>query len=1009
PRYVDALLATGQPLLAEAALRRYEANIAAHEARLAAARGGLRLTYFQWLAALAVEVHLDGFARQGARWAREIEAWRAAHAPYLSPYTADDARRLALFMATGAGKTLLAHVNLLQFLHYAPFAPDNILLVTPNPSLSRQHEAELAASGLAGLGVRIVEITKLYVDAPGAKRPRKGVSEPVSRYEGPNLLLVDEGHKGGKTAADVAGEREFRAIRDALAAGATSDRAGFTFEYSATFAQIADLSPELYDDYAKCVATDFGYARFWRGGYGKDPRVVNARDRAQADRTLAAGLFSFYQQVRLAAERPHWLREYRIAPPLMLFLGRSVTASADSDLVELLRFLNKAAGDAGFLAEQLGQLSQWSRPAQGELGGDALDFRLLAALEPAQAAEDLQRRLFGGGGGLEARVLSDAEIGLRAVGAADDAYCGLVRVGEARKLAELLRGAGLRVGEADRVTGEVFGRVEEDARIRFLVGAKKFTEGWSSWRVSALGLLNVGREAGSEIVQMFGRGVRLRGRGDSLKRSGAEAPRDLKLLETLYVFGVRADYMQTWLAMLAREGIARHFELPLAAHDPPLEKLGLMTLAPDDAPFPDTVVFDGATAPAPVLRIDGGVRASVGLDGAQTLGPAPRRFAVQPHWLPPETAYQAALRAKRANGWSTLVLAAAQVEAYLRRCAVEAPADYFADPATAGARRTQAALECLERGLAATVRAAERRFRMARLRDAPLTDDNAGLPWIEGEAGRRLAYALETELHDEVGEAIRDFLMQYVNGGVMPPETLRKIEAVLAADGTLADVGAQVDALLKDWNPVADVDCGDAPLPRLHFDRHLYRPLLVAQPWEAAGGQLAFALDGEARLGVRAAPPPLNAGEARFVWDLREFWKAHAEAGAWRDCALYLLRNPAAGGVTLFRTAGFAPDFMLWLTRGGRQALAFVDPKGIERGGWPHEKIALLRDDLPALRVSIPVRGWIVAPHAPPAIDGEALGANPAERLARERVLTMDSPAYIGRLLDELHDCLQRP
>ncbi|MFN9480820.1 MAG: hypothetical protein ACK6C0_15600, partial [Betaproteobacteria bacterium] len=138
-------------------------------------------------------------------------------------------------------------------------------------------------------------------------------------------------------------------------------------------------------------------------------------------------------------------------------------------------------------------------------------------------------------------------------------------------------------------------------------------------------------------------------------------------------------------------------------------------------------------------------------------------------------------------------------------------------------------------------------------------------------------------------------------------------------------------------------------------------------------------------------------------------WKAHAEAGAWRDCALYLLRNPAAGGVTLFRTAGFAPDFMLWLTRGGRQALAFVDPKGIERGGWPHEKIALLRDDLPALRVSIPVRGWIVAPHAPPAIDGEALGANPAERLARERVLTMDSPAYIGRLLDELHDCLQRP
>lgn len=34
-----------------------------------------------------------------------------------------------------------------------------------------------------------------------------------------------------------------------------------------------------------------------------------------------------------------------------------------------------------------------------------------------------------------------------------------------------------------------------------------------------MGLMNVGRTEGSEIIQLFGRGVRLKGHGSSLKRS----------------------------------------------------------------------------------------------------------------------------------------------------------------------------------------------------------------------------------------------------------------------------------------------------------------------------------------------------------------------------------------------------------------------------------------------------------------------------------------------------------
>ena len=52
-----------------------------------------------------------------------------------------------------------------------------------------------------------------------------------------------------------------------------------------------------------------------------------------------------------------------------------------------------------------------------------------------------------------------------------------------------------------------------------LIGSRKFTEGWSSWRVSTMGLLNMGQGEGSQIIQLFGRGVRLKGKGFSLKRT----------------------------------------------------------------------------------------------------------------------------------------------------------------------------------------------------------------------------------------------------------------------------------------------------------------------------------------------------------------------------------------------------------------------------------------------------------------------------------------------------------
>lgn len=100
--------------------------------------------------------------------------------------------------------------------------------------------------------------------------------------------------------------------------------------------------------------------------------------------------------------------------------------------------------------------------------------------------------------------------------------------------------------------------------VNLLIGSKKFTEGWNSWRVSTMGLMNVGQTEGSQIIQLFGRGVRLKGYNSSLKRSSkvqlpdeVQRPSHIGVLETLSIFGIRADYMAQFRDFLEEEGLPR--------------------------------------------------------------------------------------------------------------------------------------------------------------------------------------------------------------------------------------------------------------------------------------------------------------------------------------------------------------------------------------------------------------------------------------------------------------------
>jgi hypothetical protein len=151
---------------------------------------------------------------------------------------------------------------------------------------------------------------------------------------------------------------------------------------------------------------------------------------------------------------------------------------------------------------------------------------------------------------------------------------------------------------------------EPETTVEILIGAKKFMEGWNSWRVSNMGLLNIGRKEGSEIIQLFGRGVRLRGKDFTLKRSSAldgRHPEHLPLLETLIIFAVRANYMSQFREYLQKEGVETEGDvelpLPIRTNDDFLGRGLVVPRIPDDRSFADEADV--------LLDVDPGIRVRV--------------------------------------------------------------------------------------------------------------------------------------------------------------------------------------------------------------------------------------------------------------------------------------------------------------------------------------------------------------------------------------------------------------
>jgi len=940
-----------------------------NEARLRASHEPIEWKYFQYLSLLFTEVYLDylftkpeellaGLNQQIERW---NETWVVekgyGHKPLDRLNPEDDAwpqlNMLAYWSATGSGKTLIMHANILQYRYYLREYGkvgdiNKIILLTPNEGLTRQHLGDLELSGIrasefSARGGDLFAQDVVVIDINKLRDSEKNKTVAVDSFGSNNLLLVDEGHRG-----TASGGGSWYEYRQKLCSH------GFSFEYSATFAQSGIKHENLRQTYTKAILFDYSYRHFYSDGYGKQSQILNLQKNPNAEdefRYLIASLLSYYQQLRLFDDEQAKLSVFNLERPLWVFVSSKVTASLSTgeatDTVKVLQFLDAVLHKESESISAIQALLTTGMVASGGL--DLLHNRLNYLRELGESSEQIYRdileRVFHSTGGrLYIENISGVagEIALRA-GASDTPF-GVINVGDDGKLVKLCEEAGLATQES-RFSESLFHDINRPgSSVNLLLGSKKFTEGWSSWRVSNMTLMNVGKNEGAQIIQLFGRGVRLKGWKTTLKRSaelaaglkeaGIERHRHIGILETLNIFGVKADYIAQFRQELQDEEIPvneglEEFVLPLKPSQGIPSDLKVIRLKDSVAgksiggsgtaflELAEQVVLKAPSELTPSERdyfcnpprvsldfypqvgafaTDGGAARQSGRD-IQVLSPTHLGL------LDTRKLYFELLSFKRDKRWSNLTITESIVEKLLAETGwytLYAPKDALE---LGDLRRLRLwhdmAIALLRKYCEMFYGLRRRQWEADKLEYRPITENSQYLPGVREDAPNgSYIFTLDRVRHESLIKRLDHLRTRIAEG----------------------DVSAWRD----------QVEDG---LEFLWCERHFYQPLVAA-------------VQG---LEFQVTPVALNKGEADFIRDIQTAWETQLFEGY----DVYLLRNQAGqGAVGVFIDGGFQPDFILWLVQGTTQKVVFIDPKGL-RHHKPddpkvrfHETIKTIEGDL---------------------------------------------------------------
>lgn len=907
----------------------YDQNIYSHTQVISLKRNEpIKWKYFQYLALLFTEIYLDKYFSSRKDLVEELNAFRAKHHRThnndfkpVSDYRFDDGfndlNKIAYWNATGSGKTLLMHVNILQYKHYLEKhgqskSLNRIIVLTPNEGLSKQHLKEFTASGMdaelfdknggalfVGQKIEIIDIHKLE-ETSGNK------TIAVEAFEGNNLVLVDEGHRGS-------GGESWKDKRNRLC------ESGFSFEYSATFGQAVHAlsgakQKALIDEYAKATIFDYSYRYFYNDGYGKDYQILNLNEQwhepGKEERVvlyLTACLLSFYEQLLIYKQYNKEIEPFLIDKPLAIFVGGKVTKNISketaSDVVEVLRFIESFVKYEDQTVARIKLLLDAKDGLNNELGQSIFRnaFREVrsSGKAPRTVFEDILKEIFNSdvaGASLHIDNLKsqDGEIGLR-IGNSD--YFGVINVGDDKGLLKICEANNMFVDEKE-FSKSLFHEINhKNSKVNVLIGSKKFSEGWSSWRVSTMGLLNIGRGEGSEIIQLFGRGVRLKGYKFSLKRSTAldyslrpeYIPNVLPILEALNIFGLRADYMQQFKDYLEEEGLPAESDF---------EKINVDILP---------TISDLSTKKLKYIRIKDGsnFKRDILVDAVLSDKIPP----VILDWYPKVQV----LRSGK-NSSQTTVIATEQGKMETKHLAFIDWTKVYFDIQKFKNERSWYNINLSVDALKDILNMPQ--WYTLYIPSSELEASDFGKVKLWNELATSLLKAFVERIYNyQKNRFYSDKLEVAVLDNTHPNFEEEYKFLVKKTEDRLITKLKELKELVgkKKFKDNFEID---KDFEAIFAQMHLYQPLIYIDKdrYEEV---------------VKLQPVALNKGECDFVSDLKSYFEA--EAGFFGDKQLYLLRNMSKKGIGFFEANNFFPDFILWLVANGKQYVSFIDPKGLRQ------------------------------------------------------------------------------
>ena len=458
---------------------------------------------------------------------------------------------------------------------------------------------------------------------------------------------------------------------------------------------------------------------------------------------------------------------------------------------------------------------------------------------------------------------------------------GVINVGDTNELIKLCEANELRTIDND-FQESLFNNIKDkDSRVKILIGSKKFTEGWDSWRVSAIGLMNIGKKEGRQIIQLFGRGIRLQGYNMSLKRTsalgainiGAAIPEYISTLETLNIFGINANYMKEFRDMLLKENVP-----------PNDEKIDIKL------PILPTIESDELKK-LKVIRVKDNMQYKRNAEKEVLDNNISIYFKENKIKLDLYANIDEVQSKKDRCLYNINIAKEYLVDLLLDDCWYEIymPKADFRITFANKTRFEDVAIMLLQKYLERFFKKKKAEWEKDKLEYVELTYNE----FIKSDS-----YNIEINANQH---------------SII--ENISELKNILTACKNTGDIKS-----------ISYEKYSDAYVKFIGFDRHVYNPL-IAVPTKIKD--------------IKISPIELNSGEAQFVEALKDYVNNEKD----RKLAgkeIYLIRN-SVGNVGFFEEGNFYPDFIMWIIDDEKEYITFIYPKGMRNVGLDSSKVMLYK------------------------------------------------------------------